>query len=256
MEPRTFVKDQLQIVVFKDRQSLGAAAAREVSEKFRELLQVAETIQVVFAAAPSQSDFLATLVKDTTIEWGRIHAFHMDEYLGLPQGAPQSFSRFLSDSLFGKVPFRSVQYLNGQTNDAVQECIRYTKLLQLHPPDVVCLGIGENGHIAFNDPPVADFKDKSWVKRVELDQTCRNQQVNDGCFSALSEVPTEALTLTIPAIMRAEFLYCMVPGKTKADAVNQTLNGPISPQCPASILRTHKSANLFLDQDSISNTKI
>ncbi len=243
-------KDNLKLGVYRDRAEMGKAAAGAVAERIIGLLEGKSEINMVFAAAPSQNEFLDTLVNNKEIQWERINAFHLDEYIGLGSEAPQGFGNFLRRKLFDKVGFKSVNYLNGSNKGELMECDRYSKLLGQFPLDIACIGIGENGHLAFNDPPVADFHDKSLVKVVELDEVCRMQQVNDGCFENLAMVPVHALTLTVPAIMSAEYIYCMVPGKSKAVAVEKALNGEISEACPASILRIHKAAELFLDADS------
>jgi glucosamine-6-phosphate deaminase len=170
----------------------------------------------------------------------------------LPPDAPQGFGNFLKEKIFGKLPFRSVNYLNGNRPDPEQECERYTSLLRRHPVDIVCMGIGENGHIAFNDPHVARFDDPKSVKVGDLDETCRMQPVNDGCFAAIGEVPKHALTLTIPALMSGKYLFCMVPAKTKARAVKHTLNDPVSEAVPATRLREHEHAVLYIETDSAS----
>ena len=157
---------------------------------------------------------------------------------------------FLKDKIFGKLPFKSVNYINGQAEDMQKECERYSALLKKNPVDIVLLGIGENGHIAFNDPHVADFNDKALVKAVKLDDVCRQQQVNDGCFSAIDKVPQFALTLTIPTLVSAKHLVCTVPAATKAWAVERTVNGEISEQCPATIMRLHDDATMYCDSDS------
>lgn len=205
---------------------------------------------MIFAAAPSQNDFLEALIDDKTIEWERINAFHMDEYIGLGPDDPQGFGNFLKERIFDKVPFKSIFYINGQSDNLQEECERYAELLDSYPVDIVCLGIGENGHIAFNDPHVAHFNDSERVKIVSLDEKCRVQQVHDGCFSTLDRVPMSAFTLTIPALIAAEYMFCMVPSKTKNIAVFNTINGPISESCPASILRKKENAILYLDSDS------
>ena len=247
-----FKVDQLNVKVCANRAAMGRESAILVSGRINEILGQQEYINIVFAAAPSQNEFLAALRTQTRVDWRRINAFHMDEYIGLPRDAPQSFGSFLKEKLFGWMPFTSVNYINGNTADLQVECERYTRLLTQYPPDIVCMGIGENGHIAFNDPPVADFDDPLMVKVVELDAECRQQQVNDGCFGSLEQVPTHALTLTVPALMAGKYIYCMVPGKNKAKAVDRTLNGEIGVQCPASALRNHPNAMLFLDKESSS----
>jgi len=248
--PLQFKKDKLDILVFDDRQSLGEAAAAMVSDKIRDLITQKKDVNIIFAAAPSQNEFLHTLVSDTTIPWEKINAFHMDEYLGLRDDAPELFGSFLKSRIFARVPFRSVNYINAGAPDIQQECERYTELLTINPPDIVCMGIGENTHIAFNDPHKADFNDVKIIKMVSLDLVCRQQQVNDGCFNTLKEVPGYALTLTIPALMKAPFIYCMVPGRTKAEAVWRTLTEPVTEDYPSTILKTHNSATLFVDKDS------
>jgi glucosamine-6-phosphate deaminase len=180
----------------------------------------------------------------------------MDEYLGLPAGAPQLFGSYLKEHLFSMVPFGSVHLMNGQAADPKEECARYAALLEEEPIDLVCMGIGENGHVAFNDPPVADFDDRAVVKVVRLDEACRQQQVNDGCFPSLDLVPLLALTMTVPALISAACLSAAVPGPAKAEAVRQTIEGPIATSCPASILRTHACASLFLDTLSASRLKV
>lgn len=249
---KTFTKEKLSVFIFGDRPSMGAHAAQEVSMKIKDLLKKKNEINMIFAAAPSQNEFLAALIADKSIEWNRINAFHMDEYIGLDKNAPQGFGNFLKEHIFDKVSFKSVQYINGQASDYNEECKRYSSLLKESPTDIVCLGIGENGHIAFNDPHVADFKDPVLVKVVELDGKCRQQQVNDGCFSNLANVPEKAFTLTIPALTAASWMYCIVPAKTKAEAVYNTINGSISEKCPASILRMKEGARLYIDKDSAS----
>lgn len=234
---------------FTTRVELGRQAAVEVSAAIQKLLKDKAEIAMIFAAAPSQSEFLAMLTADSAIDFSRIHAFHMDEYIGLSTDAPQGFGNFLRDRLFSKVKFASVNYISS-SGDPQAECDRYSALLRKNPPDIICMGIGENGHIAFNDPHVALFNDPALVKIVDLDEVCRNQQVNDGCFSTLSDVPKQALTLTIPALQNACYHFCMVPAKTKAWAVRETIYGEISEKCPATILRVCPNATFYIDADS------
>ena len=248
----SFQKDRLQVHLFPDRRMLGVSAAADVASAMRSLLSQKQELNMIFAAAPSQNEVLAALCEEKDIDWTRVNAFHMDEYVGLPADAPQGFGNFLKERIFGKLPFRSVNYLNGNCADPEQECERYASLLRQYPTDIVCLGIGENGHIAFNDPHVALFNDPKWVKVVDLDEKCRMQQVNDGCFSAIEKVPTHALTLTVPALMNGKYLFCMVPARTKAWAVCHTINDPVSEAIPASCLREHEHATLYIDADSAS----
>lgn len=243
-----FRADKLNVKVYQNRLSMGQAAGEEVVRKLKELLKNQDSVRMVFASAPSQNEFLET-IKSADIDWARVTAFHMDEYIGLALNHPQSFGYFLKIQLFDVVQPGVIHYINGM-NDSDKEMERYSKLLQEAPIDIICLGIGENGHIAFNDPPVADFHDPYIIKMVELDAISRNQQVNDGCFAELSEVPTHALTLTIPTLMAGKHLYCMVPGPTKTNAVKKVLNDGISTDVPASILRQHSDCTLYLDNES------
>ncbi|MGJ7031597.1 glucosamine-6-phosphate deaminase [Niabella hirudinis] len=242
-------KSTVHVKKYPTRQAMGEAAAVAVAGQIRQLLEQQELVNIIFAAAPSQNEFLAALLLEE-IDWERINAFHMDEYVGLVADAPQGFGNFLKDRLFAKVPFRTVHYINGNAPDLHAECSRYAQLVKQNPPDIVCLGIGENGHIAFNDPPAADFEDPELVKQVGLDSVCRQQQVNDGCFAALSLVPAKALTLTIPALIKGRYLYCIVPGRLKAQAVYNTLYAEIKSLYPSTILRTHPGMTLFLDEQS------
>lgn len=248
---REITKEKLNVKIFESRSELGAAAAETLSGKIRELLKTKEYVNIIFASAPSQNEFLAELlIRD--IEWGHINAFHMDEYVGLDKNAPQGFGNFLKDRLFDKVSCREVHYLNGNATDLNEECKRYSDLLLKYPTDIVCLGIGENTHLAFNDPHVANFNDPEIVKVVDLDEDCRTQQVNDGCFNTLEDVPTHALTITMPALFKSTYAYAVVPGEFKANAIYHTLNSGISELYPSTILRRHDHAILFIDENSAS----
>ena len=182
---RTMKKDLLDVKIFETRAEMGAVAAQEIKAAVLSMLETKETINMIFAAAPSQNEVLASLAQDKSIPWNRVNAFHMDEYIGLSPEAPQGFGNFLKAHIFGLADFKSVHYINPAATDADAECERYTALLKEYPTDIVVMGIGENGHIAFNDPPVADFNDPKTVKPVQLDEVCRNQQVHDGCFEKL-----------------------------------------------------------------------
>ena len=247
---RRFKQDKLDVQIYENRSLMGEAAARDIKAKIAKLLAQKPEINMIFAAAPSQNDVLKALAEDKEIEWNKINAYHMDEYIGLDKDAPQGFGNFLKRSIFDLAPFKSVNYIDITATDPEKEAERYSKLLNENLTDIVIMGIGENGHIAFNDPPVADFKDKKTVKAVKLDEICRQQQVNDGCFACIEQVPTHAMTLTIPTLVRAPYIFCIVPAPTKAKAVYETLNGSIDERCPASVLRTHDNAVLYLDGDS------
>lgn len=250
MMEQTRFYDALQVKTYASRQAMGEKAADDAAKVIVSLLQERGEISMIFAAAPSQNEFLSSLLTHTEIDFTRINAFHMDEYVGLEQDAPQGFGNFLRAAIFSKAPFKSVQYINGQTDDPEAECRRYAALLEAAHIDIVCMGIGENAHIAFNDPGEADFHDPLPVKVVHLDETCRNQQVHDGCFAALEQVPKTAITLTVPTLMNADYHFCIVPAKSKAQAVRNTLDREISEAYPASILRTAPRSVLYLDADS------
>ena len=247
---KSFKKDLLDVNIYETRDAMGKAAAKDIKKCILALMQKKETINMIFAAAPSQNEVLYALATDKEIPWERVNAFHMDEYIGLDAEAPQGFGNFLKAHIFGLADFKSVSYIDITASDAEKECERYAALLKKYPTDIVVMGIGENGHIAFNDPPVADFNDKKAVKPVALDEICRNQQVNDGCFAKLDDVPKTAITLTVPTLFSGDHLFCIVPAKTKAQAVRATLCDDICEKCPATVLRRHKSARLYLDKDS------
>jgi glucosamine-6-phosphate deaminase len=255
-EPRPladFRVDALRVLVFEDRGAAGRAAAQAVAQAIAAHQAAARWANVVFAAAPSQDEFLATLIAQRDIDWSRVVAFHMDEYLGLGPDHPAAFRRYLYEHLFGLVGIRPEQLRLIPGEDAgrpLRTCLAYEDLLRAEPTDIVCAGIGENGHLAFNDPPVADFLDPVLVKVVRLDGPCRAQQLNDGCFERLEDVPTHAYTLTVPALLAAPIVSVVVPGPRKAEAVQATLRGPIRESCPASALRRHEGATLYMDREA------
>ncbi|MGK6313889.1 6-phosphogluconolactonase [Neorhizobium sp. DT-125] len=244
---RTF--DRLLVESFATRAEMGTAAAADIAAALAERLARKTNVRMVFAAAPSQADMLAALCAMPGIDWNRVTAFHMDEYIGLSPSSPARFGNWLDQHVFGRLPFAAVHRITPEP-DAAAEIRRYSDLLNEAPIDFVCLGIGVNGHIAFNDPPVADFSDPLDVKIVELDDICRQQQVDDECFPDLASVPREAVTLTVPRLVRAERMFCVVPGRVKRDAVSKTLHGPLTTECPASILRIHAACTLYIDKDS------
>lgn len=252
---KTFTKDKLTVQIFETRKLMGDAVATGVSVCIRNLLGKQPFVNIIFGAAPSQNDFFESLLQKE-IDWTRVNAFHMDEYLGLPADAPQGFGNFIKTRLFDLAPFNSVNYINGDGVDYIAECERYAALLRQYPTDIVCLGIGENTHLAFNDPHVADANDPYLVKRVDLDQACRTQQINDGCFAMIDEVPVYALTLTLPALLKAPYAFCTVPSEKKADAIFHTLNEEISDKFPSTLLRAHDQAVLFLDLQSSARITI
>lgn len=249
---REFTKENLRIKVFASRQQMGEDGAEKAAERIRKLLDEKQTVNILFAAAPSQNELLDNLALQPGIEWERINAFHMDEYIGLPDGDPRTFGEYLKNRIFSKVPFGGIYYINDIGDDQPTVCRRYAELLDRFPLDFGFLGIGENGHIAFNDPPVADFDDPEKVKIVELDGKCRQQQVNDGCFATLAEVPIQAVTLTLPSLRRIPSIFCTAPTINKAQAVHDMVYGPVATSCPASILRLHPDTTVYLDEASAS----
>lgn len=240
----------MDVRVYETRAEMGAAAAADACACLKEIVREKGFANAIFAAAPSQNEFLAALcASDAPLH--RVNALHMDEYVGLPADAPAGFGNFLRRAIFDKAPFASVHFIS-DGSDASPEALmkRYEQVLADYPPDVVFMGIGENGHIAFNDPPTADFFDPLSIKKVRLDETCRLQQVHDGCFENLDAVPKYALTLTVPALMRARYAFVVVPAATKKNAVNRAVREDISTRCPATILRARPNAVLYADPDS------
>ena len=249
MLKKEFMAGKLAVKIYDSRKAMGEAAGKEAGAYIRDLLGKKEEIYIIFAAAPSQNEFLEAVCYEPGIDWGRVHAIHMDEYVNLPADHPAGFGNFLRRAIFDRLPFASVDFI-GTDPDSEATIARYDKILALHKPDICFMGIGENGHIAFNDPHVADFDDPKRIKKVDLDLVCRQQQVNDGCFATLDEVPEYALTLTIPTLLSCDRLFCVVPAPTKANAVKAAVLGPVSEKCPASILRQHKDSTLYVDSDS------
>lgn len=247
---KQFRAGELNVYVYESRSRMGRAAAACVAADIRRLLEACGRAVGIFASAPSQNEFLATLAEAPQIDWSRVVGFHLDEYLGMDERAPQSFRRFLIERLVDRVPLGAFYGLRGEAADAVAECARYAALLESERPDFAVLGIGENGHLAFIDPPFCDFDDPEPVKVVELDEVCRTQQVNDGAFAKLEDVPRHALSLTIPTIMARPRLFAVVPGPAKRQAIKAAIEGPIETACPASILRRHRDAHLFIDRDA------
>jgi len=250
--PRLLQAGRLAVEIHPDRAALGRAAGLAVAAHLRALLAKQDGARVIFACAPSQDEFLAALIAasrspERGFDWSRVTAFHMDDYVGFAADHPQSFRRYLRTRLLDHVAVGAFHPLPAERAPA-EACAAYAALLAAAPIDLICLGIGENGHLAFNDPPVADFEDPARVKVVALDEACRRQQVNDGCFPTLPDVPTHALTLTLPVFRDAHRLSVHVPGPRKAAAVRATLRDPRSTACPATLLRDHPDATLYVDE--------
>lgn len=243
--------ERLRVRVHADRATAGAEAAQEAAEAINGAIVRQGAARIVLACAPSQDEMLAALAV-MPVDWSCVTVFHMDEYIGLAAGHVSSFRSYLRRHFLSQVRVAGFHGITGEAVDPAAECRRYAALLGEAPLDLVCLGIGENGHLAFNDPPVADFADPERVKDVELDEACRRQQVNDGCFGSLDEVPRRALTLTVPTLLGGRRLVATVLGGRKAAAVHAALHGPVSTACPASALRTHEAATLHLDPPAAS----
>lgn len=242
-------KEKLRVEIYETPDNLGKAAAANVAGRLNGAIKEKGFANLILATGSSQFSFLEAL-QTHDIDWKKINVFHLDEYIGLPETHPASFRKYLKERILEKVQPKNVYYLNGDAPDLDAEVERYSELLKAHPVDVACIGIGENGHIAFNDPPVADFNDPALVKVVELDEACRKQQLGEGWFPTFEDVPTHAITLTIPAIMACKHISCVVPDGRKAEAVHNTLNAAISTACPATILRMHPNDVLYLDEGS------
>ena len=252
---KSFTIDKLKVAVYKEKKALGEAAAEFVAQKLKAAILEKNSANMILATGASQFSFLKALQKKE-IEWHKITVFHLDEYKGISERHPASFRRYLKERILNAVAPKKIFFLTGDS-DALEKVMEdYAAALQRHPIDIACIGIGENGHIAFNDPPIADFKDPKLVKLAVLDKACRRQQLGEGWFPTLEDVPKEALTLTIPAIMNSQTISCVVPDARKAQAVYDALYKSVDPSCPASILRTHSDTKLFLDTSSASKINL
>lgn len=251
VEPiKTAKYDQLPVAVYKSNEELGQAAALDAREIISKAITEKGEANIILATGNSQLTFLRTLRGLEGIDWSKVNVFHMDEYLGIDANHRASFPLFLRQHFLEAVKPRSFHPVPGQPEDVEKACREYEALLREHPADLVALGFGENGHLAFNDPPYASFDDPVWVKVVELAEASRKQQVGEGHFDSLEEVPTHAITLTVPALLAAKHILCIVPEARKADAVQACLTEPISEDRPGSVLRQVSSAWLYLDRDS------
>lgn len=243
--------EDLSVHVFHDREEMGKAAAHSAAEKINQIIQKNGVANIIFAAAPSQNEVLKYLQRED-IDWTKVRAFHQDEYVGIDASEPAGFGNFLRRAIYDHVPLKECYYLLCREEDVPQKCKEYEMLLKTYSPDLIFLGIGENGHLAFNDPTTADFQDPETVKVVELEDICRRQQVHDGCFPRVEDVPRRAVTMTMSAIQSVPQMICCVPAQRKANAVKNALYGPVSVSCPASMLRRHPEAELYLDVNSAS----
>ena len=242
----------MHVRVHRDPVALAGAAADQVADVLRDSIAARGMAHAMFATGNSQIAMLDALARDPSVDWRRVVGFHLDEYVGISATHPASFRRYLRERITERVPIGGFHFIDGDAADLDAECVRYATLLRDQPLDLCCLGIGENGHLAFNDPPVADFADPLDVKVVELDDACRGQQVGEGHFPDMAAVPTHAATVTIPALLRAATVVAVVPEPRKAEPVLRALTGPVDTACPASILREHAHVTLHLDADSAS----
>jgi glucosamine-6-phosphate deaminase len=231
--------------------AMAARAAADAAAVIGAAVATAGRANVMLATGNSQLAFLAALAGHQ-LDWSRVTCFHMDEYVGIDAGHPASFRRYLRERVEAVVRPRAFHYIEGDAADPEAECRRYAALLADHPLDLCCLGIGENGHLAFNDPPVADFDDPQAVKVVTLDDACRRQQVGEGHFATVDQVPPRAITVTIPALLAAATVMAVVPEARKAEPVRRALTEPVSTACPATVLRTRANVRLYLDAGSAS----
>jgi glucosamine-6-phosphate deaminase len=249
---RSFRVGDLEVQVFQQQAALAETAASLALQALQEALAARGSAAAILASANSQIQFVESLVRHKGLDWSKVTLFHMDEYLGLSDRHPASFRRFMRERIQARLAPGWFHYIAGDAEQPLDECDRYARLLAAQPVDLCCLGIGENGHIAFNDPPVADFSDPRPIKLVRLDEACRRQQVGEGHYASLAEVPQYAFTLTVPTLCSARRMICIVPERRKARAVRDALCGPISPACPASFLRRQAHCILLLDAESAS----
>jgi len=238
--------------IFKTKQEMGAAAAAYAAKAIKQATEEKGQSNIILATGTSQFETLKNLVTATEIDFSKVTMFHLDEYIGLPADHPASFRKYLKERFVDKVPaLKTVHFVEGNADDPQQECRRLGDIITKHPIDVALIGIGENGHLAFNDPP-ADFETEEPYIIVELDQRCRAQQMGEGWFETLEQVPRRAISMSIRQIMKSACLIVSVPEKRKAEAVKNALEGKVSPMCPASILQKHKNCKIFMDADAAS----
>ncbi len=243
----------MNISVHADAAALGAAAAADVARAIGEAVEARGRARIIVATGASQFAFLEALVARTDVPWPQVDAFHLDEYLGLPISHPASFRKYLNERLFSRVPIGSALLLDGES-DPQAVLAEAGRAISAAPVDVCCCGIGENGHLAFNDPP-ADFDTEAPYHVVNLDEACRRQQVGEGWFAGLDDVPAQALSMSVRQILKSRRIFCMVPDERKAAAVQAAVEGPVTPTVPASILQTHGDIRLYLDPASASRLK-
>jgi len=252
MEVRHLQVGKMKIEIHPNRKASGEAAAQAAAEAFRQLERDRSEIDVIFATGASQLDTLGALTATGDLPWGKVRGFHLDEYVGIDENHPASFRRYLREKLTRRVSMKEFYEIDGSSPDSDEVRRKYVQRLGEANPQVCLLGIGENGHLAFNDPAEADFHDPEVMKVVNLDEACRQQQLAEGWFKTFEDVPKRALTLTIPTVLKVPKLIVSVPGPRKAQSVRRTLQDPISTACPSTILREHPDVTLYLDPESAS----
>jgi glucosamine-6-phosphate deaminase len=252
MEVKRFEVGSIKLEIHQDRKAAGEAAARSAAEALNKLDHAQQEIGVIFATGASQLEMLHALTSMPGLPWKKVLGFHLDEYVGIAENHPASFRRYLRENLTKRVPMAEFSEIDGSTSDTDRVRRDYVQKLHEANPQLCLLGIGENGHLAFNDPPEANFHDPDAMKVVTLDTACRQQQLAEGWFEKFEDVPKQALTLTIPTLFKVPKLIVSVPGRRKAQSVRRTLEEPISTACPSTILRTHPDVTLYLDPESAS----
>jgi len=249
MESKTF--ERMQVHIFESKELLGQRAAHDLVTLISRLVNQQGKATVILATGNSQLTFFDALLTLKTVPWNKVTLFHMDEYLGMSNEHPASFARFIQEKLVDSVHPAAFYHIRGDSSDADSELKRYNNLLREFPPDICVMGIGENGHLAFNDPP-ADFETEEVIHLVKLDSRCRMQQFTEGHFPTLDDVPKRAFSLTVHALLDVKHALVVVPELRKAPAVKAALQGPVTRDCPASILRTKSNVTLYLDRESAS----
>jgi glucosamine-6-phosphate deaminase len=242
----------MKIEILDTKKELGRKSGRDSADSIKQAIKLQGKANIILATGASQFETLESLVKDTGIDWSKVVMFHLDEYVGMPQSHPASFRKYLQERFVEKVPdMKAVHFIHGDGVDPEQECNRLNRIISNHPIDVALVGIGENGHLAFNDPP-ANFDTENPYIVVELDEACRKQQLGEGWFDTLNDVPKEAISMSVRQIMKSKHIICSVPDQRKARAVKECLEGEVSNLCPASILQKHKNCTIYLDMKSAS----
>jgi glucosamine-6-phosphate deaminase len=244
----------MNVVILDDKEQMGARAARDGASLIREALDRKGEAAIIVATGASQFSMLANLIQEPDMDWAKVTGFHLDEYIGLPLSHPASFRGYLKERFVDHVPLKQFHYIDGEFNPIEQECERLSTAISRHPIDVAFVGIGENGHLAFNDPP-ADFETEVPYIVVDLDEACRQQQLGEGWFPSFEDVPTQAISMSIRQIMKSEAIICTVPDERKAQAVAAAIEGDITNDLPASILQRHPNTTVYLDPPAASQLK-